>query len=198
MEPNNDKSYIRVHKTTVIVAVLVVGALLAGWLLGRGDNKTRDTGSTTPSTSQPTSTELSKGAVSELVSYQLPDAWREQACEGNEAVFVVPNGTSANCSSNPVSAVKLSVDPGNNTDCNQLQNQTDVKKHTCISVFINGRKTLKASTQYLASSSYKQDTTIESYYFDSGSGVVKAEYIYTTDNKFQAGFDQLANSLKTK
>lgn len=73
---------------------------------------------------------------------------------------------------------------------------SEVKKHVCISLFINDMRSLKATTEYLSSSPYGRETTINAYYLDTGSSVIKAEYIYTTDSKYQVGFDQLVNSIK--
>ena len=36
------------------------------------------------------------------------------------------------------------------------------------------------------------------YYINTGKGVVAIEYTYTSANDFQAGFDQLATSVKVK
>lgn len=198
MNPEKDNKYIRLHKKTTAfftILVLLFGAGLLGWWYGRSDSS--------PSPQQTANTQQTVnntevGEVSELVTYVLPDGWKQNKCQGSGAVFVSPNGTTANCNSNPVSPIKISVDPSNNKDCNQLQNVTDVKKHVCISLYINGLKSLKASTEYLASSSFKQVTTINAYYIDTGKGVVKVEYMYTNDDQYQAGFDQLANSINVK
>lgn len=198
MSPKHKRKYVRVRKITLLVAILIVGAGLLGWQLGHSDKSP---------TSQPNNTNqattvnnANTAGVKSLVSYVLPDGWKEASCPGvSEAVYIVPNGSSGvDCNANPSTPVKISIDPGNNIDCNQLQNVQDVKKHICISLYINGHKSLKASTEYLASSSYKKATTMNAYYIDTGKGVIKAEYIYNSDNQFQAGFDQLANSIKVK
>lgn len=203
MQPDNNQSHIRIHKKTafLLTAILLLsGAVLAGWLLGRSDNsKSADTSSNqSQNQSDDTNAPTGKNTVSELVSYTMPDGWETHTCEGSNATFVIPSGAMASCAANPVAPVKLSVDTGNHTDCNQLQNQREVKKHTCISLFINGKKTLKSSTEFLASSSYSKETTVDAYYFDSGSGVVLAEYIHSNDTKYHASFDQLVNSFSAK
>lgn len=195
---SQDRQYIRIRKSVLLVSVLVLGALLLGWWVGhRGASTVKNS----PIASQP-SVPLSNAntpEVAAMATYNLPDGWKETSCTGSKSVFVLPTGVKdAACNSDFIAPIKLSVDTNNTNDCNQLQNVTDVKKHTCISLYINGLRSLKASTEFLASSSYKQDTTINSYYIDTGKGVVKLEYQYTTDNSYQAGFDQLAGSVKPR
>lgn len=198
MKPDNDRKYIRVNKLVPLVAVLILGAVFLGWRLGQ---------SSAPPVAQPNNTtqpttvnNANTAGVKSLVSYVLPDGWKEASCPAAAgSVYIVPAGASnVDCNANPSSPVKISVDPGNNTDCNQLQNVQNVKKHICISLYINGHKSLKASTEYLASSSYKQATTINAYYVNTGKGVIKIEHVYNSDNQYQAGFDQLANSVNVK
>lgn len=199
MKPDNDHKYIRVNKLVLLVAVLILGAGVLGWQLGY---------SNTSSTSQPNNTNppttvnnASTAGVKSLVSYVLPDGWKEASCPGTTgSVYVVPAGASnVDCNANPSSPVKISVDPANNTDCNQLQNVQNVSKHTCISLYINGHKSLKVETIYNQDSSYKKPTTINAYYINTGKGVVKVEYIHDpNDNGYQAGLDQLAKSVQVK
>lgn len=193
MNRGNNHQPVRVIKILLIITVSLIGAGLLGWRLGR-TSKTEPSAVVGPN--QPTAA----AGVKPLVSYSLPAGWQEASCPAMpEAVYVIPAGApSVNCSANTVAPVKISVDPASDTDCNQLQNNQNVKKHICISLYINGHKSLKATTEYSPSSSYKTDTTLNVYYLDTGKGVVKAEYAYTSDNQFQAGFDQLANSLKVK
>lgn len=176
---------------------MVTGALLIAFGLGYAFSMKDDKAPPTQENVADTTDGSTTGDAASLVSYTLPDGWREARCEDSDAVYVLPGGiVSADCSANPASPIKLSVDPGNHTDCNQLRNVSEVKKHVCVSLYINDKKSLKASTEYLASSSYGQPTTINAYYVDTGEGVVKAEHIFTTDDQFQAGFDQLANSIQ--
>jgi hypothetical protein len=195
MNSESDSSYIRVHKkvlTLIIVLTLIAGAGLVGWWIGRTDPP--------PTSSTQSSAERSTDSteVSELVRYELPDGWEQSACEGSSAVYISPNGTTTDCDSSPVSPIKLSLDAADTKDCNELQNVTDVKKHICISLYINGLRSLKATTEYLETSSYKKATTIYAYYVDTGKGVVKVEYLYNSDNQFQASFDQLVNTINVK
>lgn len=184
----------------IITAVVLVfaGAFIIAKQYSNNDVSPQTPASTTGTEANKQPTNASTN-VKSLVSYVLPDGWKETSCpEAVGSVYVLPNGAgSVDCNANPSSPVKMSVDPGNNTDCNQLQNVQNVKKHTCISLYINGHKTLKSSTEYLASSTYKQDTTINDYYVDTGKGVVKLEYVFISNNQFQTGFDQLAKSVKS-
>ncbi len=200
MKPDNGHKYMQVNKTLValLIVALVLGAGFLGWNLGHSNS---------PSISQPNNTNqpstvdnANTAGVKSLVSYILPDGWKEASCPAVAgAVYIVPNGSSGlDCNANPSSPVKISVDPGNSTDCNQLQNVQNVKKHICISLYINGHKSLKSSTEYLPSSSYGQATTINAYYVNTGKGVIELEYVYSADGQFQAGFDQLANSINIK
>ncbi len=200
MNNENSNRYIKIHKILygfILLAILLAG--FVGWRLADKKPKYVNNGGNTQTTINSSESTNNTGTdVAALVSFTLPDNWKQGQCEGVTGILVLPIGTSADCSGNPAAPIKLAVDPGNNTDCNQLQNITGVKKHTCISLYINGHKTLKSLTEYPANSSYKQDTSINTYYLDTGKGVVKAEYTYNSDNKYQAGFDELANSLKVK
>lgn len=185
----------------ILITGLVIVAFGAGYLLSlnKGDSTDKITTTTENNINQSTEDLPKNATLSEIVSYSLPDRWEENSCVGSEASFLTPNGTSINCDAKPVSPIKLSKDSGNTTDCNELQNQLEVKKHTCISLFINGTKTLKSSTEFLKSGEYGKAMVVDAYYFDSGSGIVKAEYIHTPEeNEYQADFDELVNSLTAK
>lgn len=191
MKPENDRKYIRVNKLVLLITLLILGAGWLGWRLGQPNN-----------TNQPTTVNNANSAgVKSLVNYVLPDGWKEASCPGTTgSVFVVPAGASnVDCNANPSSSIKISVDPANSTDCNQLQNVQNVYKHICISEYINGHKSLKAETVYNQDSSYKKPMAINSYYINSGKGVIKVEYIHDpNDNEYLAGLDQLAKSVQVK
>lgn len=200
MNPDNDRKYFKVKKATLLIAILVLAAGLFGWWIGRNkdaaDNHTNNTGQSSGEIETNDTT-----GVKSLVRYTLPDGWKEASCTAAAgAVFITPSGaTDLDCAANPSSVVKISVDPANNKDCNQLQNVQNVSKHICISEYINGRKSLKAETVYNEASSYKKDTAINAYYIDTGKGVVKLEYVHpTSDNGFLGGFEQLAKSVQVK
>lgn len=197
MQPRDDKKYLLVPKTALWVLLLVLAAGLLGWWVGHTNSPIPNG----PLVSQPTVpiSNNNTADVASLIRYNLPDGWKDANCPGSKSVFVLPAGVAeAACNTNLIAPIKLTVDPGNTKDCNELQNASDVKKHVCISLYIHGLKSLKASTEYLASSSYKQATTINTYYIDTGKGVVKLEYQFTSDNQYQAGFDQLANSVNKR
>ena len=195
----NDHKSTQVHKTVFVLLILalIVGAGLLGWWLGQPNTTSNSQSSNNQASNVNNSNTAS---VKSLVSYVLPDGWKEASCPSVAgAVYILPNGSSGlNCNDNPSSPVKISVDPGNDTDCNQLQNVQNVKKHICISLYINGHKSLKSSTEYLPSSSYNQTTTVNAYYVNTGKGVIELQYVFNGDNQYQVGFDQLANSINVK
>jgi hypothetical protein len=193
--PRQQKKVIQV---VVLILGLVIIAGLIGWKLGRSDDK--QTANQQPTNSATSSTTpASNSDVKSLVSYSLPDGWKEGTCpDAAGKLFIVPNGALLQCSSNPVAPVKMYVDANNTTDCQQLQNVQNVRKHICKSVFINGHKSLQSSTEYPKSATYPEDTTISDYFIDTGKGVIAVEYTYTSSNNYQLGFDQLANSVKPK
>lgn len=199
MNTENNHKYISVNKLFLLVAVLILGAGLLGWWLGHSNTAIT---SGPNDTNQPTTVNnVSTEGVKSLVDYVLPDGWKETSCpDTTGSVYIVPAGASnADCDANLRSAIKISVDPANNTDCNQLQNVQNVSKHICISEYINSNKTLKAETIYNEASSYKKPTTINAYYINTGSDVIKVEYVHSPDdNGYQVGFDQLAKSVQVK
>ncbi|MBA2279174.1 hypothetical protein H0V99_01910 [Candidatus Saccharibacteria bacterium] len=198
MNPDYDNKQSGMKKLAPLVVVLIIVVGLLGWWLGRSD-KPSDTASN-DLVPVSTASEDDAEAVKSLVSYALPDGWQEESCKAAAgSVYVRPAGADdVDCNANPSSDVKISIDPESTKDCNELQSVQNVKKHVCISLYINGLRSLKATTEYLASSSYGRDTTVESYYVDTGKGVIKAEYFYNSENRFQTSFDQLANSINVK
>lgn len=205
MNSDNDRSYMRIKKTTLLVIVLVLAAGLLGWRLG--SSKDAPVSNQVDTTRQPVGTAESANSaapgpeIKSLVSYTLPDGWKEASCPAAAgAAYIIPNGADdVDCAANPSSPVKIAIDPANSKDCNQLQSVQNVSKHVCVSEFINGKKSLKAETIYNKDSSYKKETTINAYYIDTGKSVVKAEYIHDpANNEYQAGFEQLARSVQIK
>lgn len=198
MNPDTDRNYIRVHRGVLLAVVLILAAGILGWWLGRSNNKQEASTSSSATISEANRSETSAGEVDELISYRLPDGWKKSSCEGSESTYIAPANDAVDCNSDPAAPLRLSVDSGNTKDCNQLQNVSDVKKHVCISLYINGLRSLKASTEYLASSAYKQETTIDAYYIDTGKGVIKAQYRHGLSSELRAGFDELVNSINSK
>ena len=203
MNPDNDRQYIRVKKIPLLVVTLVLLAGLTGWLLGRSNNDpvTQQTPGVPSVMSTTPSSNTNGPDVKSLVTYVLPDGWKEASCPNAAgSSFVVPSSASGvDCDANPSSLVKISVDASNSIDCNQLQNVQNVSKHICISEYINNQKSLKAETIYNKDSSYKKATAINAYYINTGKGVVKVEYVHDpSSNEYQAGFEQLAKSVQAK
>lgn len=192
------------NRLLVIILVAIAAAGTVGWLLGRSKHDSvpatqSGSNSSNSSNTAPVNNATSTSNVKSLVSYTLPDAWTEGTCSNvPNTVYIIPNGTKLDCSANPSAPIKIYIDPQNTTDCQQLNNVQGVKMHVCISLYINGRKSLKAATVFPQSSSYSADTTVADYYIDTGKGVVKVEYTHTSDSDYQANFDQLANSIKVK
>jgi hypothetical protein len=178
-------------KYTLIVLIFIVLAGVIGWQIGK-NSKTTPAHGTATQTSAVTAT-----GVKSLVSYSLPDGWKEANCPAvPDTIYITPAGTTLNCNADPSAPIKIYVDSQGATDCQQLQAVQNVKKHICSSLYINGHKSLKALTEYPQSSSHSQDTTVSDYYINTGKGVVRVEYTYTASNDYQTGFEQLANSVK--
>jgi hypothetical protein len=176
----------RVHYGSAItVIVLVLAAILFGWWIGHHNSQktANNYGSNTSTTNNAQSS-----SVKSLVSYTLPDGWQETACSSSsDTVYIESGSSTAGCSA----PVKILVDAQNTTDCQQLKpaSTEGVKKHTCSSLYINGKKSLKSLTDINGNST-------ADYFVNTGKGVVKAEYTYSSNNGLQAGFDQLAMSIK--
>lgn len=195
---SKEKNYIRVHKKLVAFSMFMVLLLVAGffgWLLGRSEQPDKADSSNNLQASESAPED---STITDTIRYTLPDGWKQAACEGSETVYILPAGTILNCDANPAAPVKLSIDTGKTNDCNQLQAVSDVKKHVCKSLFISNMKSLEASTEYLASSSYGKETTINAYYINTGDDVIKVEYVFSGNNQYQAGFEQLAKSISRK
>jgi|GEM_PF-1170251 len=182
-------------KIILVVLLLVLIAGLIGWRLGHS-NKGSDKTSVTNSSSSSESA-ASTADVKSLVTYTLPEGWKEATCTSQaNTVFIVPSGASLHCDTASIAPIKLSVDSQNTTDCQELSNVHDVRKHICKSLYIGGHKSLQALTEYPKSPTYPADTTISDYYIDTGKGAIRVRYTYTASNDYQIGFDELANSVK--
>lgn len=198
MNPENERSATRAPKTLVVIIGLILVAGLLGWYIGRPNDSpavNQQTNSGDTLSSQGSDTKDLKS----LVNFSLPDGWSEAMCPSRpSSVYILPGGEKVKCDMNPSSPVKISVDPANYRDCNELQNVQMVSKHVCISEYINGKKSLKAETVYNNESSYKQATTINAYYIDIGDAVIKLEYVHDpSSNAYQTDFESLAKSVQT-
>ena len=194
------------HKNQPSKAIIILGTVLlvalavsVGWVLGHRNTPATTTSTTSNATRTASSTP--SAAVSALVSYTLPGGWAEASCTATAGVtYIVPAGTTADCATSQPTPIQIAVDSGNTTDCRQLQptNNAGIRDHTCLSLYIDGHKSLKALTEYSTASSYKVDTTFSDYFIDTGHGVVKAEYTYTSDSSLRDSFEQLAKSVRVK
>ncbi|MDB5186380.1 MAG: hypothetical protein JWL85_903 [Candidatus Saccharibacteria bacterium] len=196
MDPNTEPRKNRLLKVAIPVIILLLLAGLAGWGLGRtnshNDTKAQQTSNQTQPQQQTGTADVKE--VKALITYTLPDGAKEGTCpSAASTVYVIPSGADLNCDANPSAPIKISVDPQGATDCNQLQNVQNVKKHICSSMAIDGHKTLKSSTEQ------SNGETTDAYYIDTGKGVVKIEYIHqSSNNQYQSDFDRLANNIKVK
>lgn len=193
MEPTR-RSFFTLPKVILLLVVVVLAAGLLGWQLGRDDPPPQPTTTPTPAATN----DVTDGDVKALISYDLPDGWQEASCPSQSATYIIPSGANeVDCNADPSAPIKLSVDPGNTKDCNELQNVTNVKKHICASEFINNNRTLNATTEHLASSN-QPEVAIHAYYIDIGSQVIKAEYVYSGTKQYERGFDELVKSIQKR
>jgi hypothetical protein len=181
----------------IILLIVVVAALAGagGWFAGRHSMQGQQT-------LEPLAQD-SSNHVKSLVSYSLPKRWRELTCtDQKDVVYIVPVEAAApSCGNQPDSPVKLLIDERVTTDCDQLQTIQDVKKHTCVSVYVHGHKVIKSLTEYVKDKPYDTDARITDYYLNAGQQVVDLKYFDNLDSSsddFQAGFDQLALSLNVR
>jgi len=196
MNPENSTN--RKYKIVGVILILILASLGAGWLIGQSGNN-NDQNATKPSQPENADKSASDSDVKEAVSYMLPDGWTEGSCTNSAGVvYIIPNDSKLDCGANPSAPIKVYMDPQNTTDCSQLNNAGNVTKHVCISLYIDGHKSLKASTEYPKSSEQSSGKTVSDYYIDTGKGVVKVEYAFTSDNSYQADYDQLATGTKVK
>lgn len=184
-------------KKIIIAAVVTVAAVVAiiiGWGSINNANAPGDSGS--DQTNQMASTD-----VKALVSYTLPTGWQERTCaDAATYVFVIPTGATLDCAADPRAPISLLVDPRNTKDCQHLTTPAGVLSHTCKSLYIDGHKTLVSSTEYPKSEMYPKAETISDYFVDTDKGVVQIEYIFGAkgSNTYQAGFDQLVQTVKIR
>jgi type II secretory pathway pseudopilin PulG len=196
MKPPKQRSMLLI---VVLLLVLAAAAGYIGWRLGQDNNNQPKNTVTNNSASDALNNAITDSDVKSRISYTLPDGWNENTCPAKaDTVYVTPAGSSLDCAADPSAPIKIYMDPQNTTDCQQLANPQNVRKHVCSSLFIDGHKGLKASTEYLKSSSSASGMTISAYYISANKGVAKVEYVYTSSNDYQSGFERLATSVKVK
>ncbi len=178
-------------KTLLIIFCVAAISGFVGWRIGRDQVRTR-TSSSPASRMPPSPRDTAKNKVSEVASYTLPSGWREYHCPSAvDTVFVRPAGVeSLDCDAEPASPIQLALDANNTTDCKSLAPAGSTHRHVCISLDINGNKSLQASTV--------RDTTIDVFYVDVGTKVIKLSYEHGSDAVYQADFEQLAKSVRSK
>ena len=190
-------------KNIVIVILSILLFLAIGIGIGyRLNNDTNEDINPNQSNSENTEAKASNGIskVNDYVAYQVPGGWEQKICDRDtdSVYFATSNFRQVDCSSAPESQIKLSLSSENYTECNQIPEKQDVKKHICISKYINDLRSLHAETEYLPSSSFGKETSMKTYYIDSGQGMIKAEYIYSANGSDQTGFESLVDSIKAK
>src|SRR5579872_4824867 len=107
MDQDTEKEKKNYRSVLAVGVVIFIAAIALGfWLVTRPNKPT--TSSTNTSTSSSSS---SAADVNSLVSYTLPDGWSQNTCPAIAGTkYVIPNGTTLNCSANPSSPVKIFVD----------------------------------------------------------------------------------------
>ena len=191
------------NKNLALVGLIVALALAVGFIIGTKDtdnDKSRSNEVTEPSKKSENTETDSDNDVKSLVTYTLPNGWEESNCDPSSgSVYFIPSGESeVDCSENPELQISLSSTNKNITECSQIQDVEEVKKHICKSEFINDLRSLVAETEYLESSTYGRETFVKTYYLDSGSGIVKAMHVSAANSSSLSAFDELVNSILAK
>lgn len=202
----NDKKHLRIAVMVLVLIILVGGAFLLGTQLSKNDNsKPGKTTSTSIDERPSTRGDLKHVDIRSIVSYNLPRGAKETFCPGSRNIVnIVPSDfTEPNCNDpQATSNIAISLLPPTITDCNQLQGeQTNIIKHTCTSLYIDGHKSLKSITVYAKESAGKAETHVKSYYINTGKYVVQVMYVdknSINSNDLQTAFDMLALSVKIK
>jgi hypothetical protein len=178
-----------------LLAVLVLGGVI-GWII-RGA-ATKDTPPEASQT-QGIGNHADRSELKSLVSYTVPDGWQEASCDGDkDTVYVLPQEVSLDCNAVPAAPISISIDPQGATDCSELDDNQNVRTHTCKSLDIDGRKSLEAKTEFLPTAGQGRGETFARYFIDTGKGVVKVEYRYSGDATYQQGYDTIAQSISIK
>jgi hypothetical protein len=203
-EPISEKETKNSRRWTALLIVLLIAAVaIILWLIfGKNNKQANNTSSPSPQSSQQAH---SGDQINSAISYQLPNGWNTVTCNNpTEVILIVPQGkVSPDCATLAANwPMKIMIDPMNTTDCSQIKvNAQQVTNHICSSQSINGSKFFVSSTTYNDKSSYGKNVKASDYYVKTSSGVVKLEYaddLTTSEDDYQAQFDQIANSIKVK
>lgn len=200
MEPQRDKSIGRLIIGLIIaLVVLVFLAGLIGWGIGRNNNESASDISEPASGNEAAEPQSAQSTVDELVTYSVPAGYSKSSCDSQrDEVYIVNGSDLPDCEAVPEESITLQIDENDNTDCDEIQDVVSVSRHVCRSVFIDGRKTLEASTTYTEVSSYMPERTIDAYYMNTGKGVVLARYIHGVDAPESTAFHDLVYSMRVK
>lgn len=197
MEPERSSSFSKVVVGVIIGLIIVLfGAGLIGWRIGRNSSKSDAPPVTETQTveSDTTATE-----VDELVTYSVPSGFVKAKCGvERDVIHFIRESQLPNCESVPTESITLEIDSSDHRDCNELEGVDNVTKHVCRSIFIDNRRTLEASTSYTEVSTVLPERTVDVYYMDTGKGVVLAKYIHEEAAPNSTAFNELAYSLRVK
>lgn len=195
----------------VVAIVIVFGVWLGGGSGNSSSTSSSDSGSNSNDgnvspADEPAGDALSvedpgvRSAVRDLVTYQVPDGWREETCETEPAViYMVPADLTLDCGAARPAPMSIALDPSRTVSCAQTSGKPGVAKHACEAVTVNGKRGLRASTQYKPDTAAAASIVSDSVYLPAGasnSSVVKFEYRYTGAAAYQQQFQQIAGSIK--
>lgn len=187
----------RRYRSNIFALLIILAIIILAAIWAHGHHRRTATNPTAGS-SQVKNTDDPRS----YVSWQVPSGLVQARCPGvnGGVTYLLRGGTDTACAAAGPNPILIQMDLQDTTDCNQVKPGAGIIKHTCLSIFIDGHKTLKSQTDYDSSSGYGTDTTQQDYYFNTGKtkAVVLVRYIYSGANSYQSQFDALAQSLRTK
>jgi hypothetical protein len=200
-----ERKGLRAGLPLLLGVIILVAAVLIGVNFVRNNVKQSNSNTNTPASSTQSSFQNTNTPIDSLITYKLPPGWTDTDCiSGTEAIlFISPTQPRPNCAIDLQKwSMRITMDPQSPSNCSQIKvNNQQITNHVCASQFINGKSAIKSSTTYNEKSSYAHPTKVEDYFISTGKGTIKLEYIDDLSNSnddFQAQFDQLASSVKTK
>jgi hypothetical protein len=173
----------------LVLALIGIVAILSVLLLSERSNPAEKTPTPTP-----TPTPKTDAVLSQKVSYSVPEELEAHDCANGMSVYLTPKGAPFDCSTAATAPIRMTLNSSGPTDCSQLQPAQSVTKHTCSSLFIDGRKTLKVVTEY----SQAATPNVAAYHIDAKPGVASIEYRYKADQIYLRQFEDLARSVTIK